>query len=58
MRKLRSGKIKLIHRAPGKKGKLEVRFFDTLADANAYIERNEKPREHGRPGRLTRGHKT
>lgn len=34
-------RIKVINRAPGKRGKQEVRFFDSLAEAAAYFERNE-----------------
>jgi len=33
--------IRVIHKAPGKKGKQEYREFDTFEEAWAYIERNE-----------------
>lgn len=34
--------IKVIHRAPGKKGKLEYRRFESLEKAAAYLERNRE----------------
>jgi hypothetical protein len=44
--------VKVIHNAPGKKGKQEVRVFKTADEALAYIERNT--REGRFPGRLAR----
>lgn len=45
-------KTKVIHKAPGKKGKREAREFKSVADALAYIERNTQPREHGKAPRI------
>ena len=33
--------IKVIHNAPGKKGKLEYREFQTLEQVQAYLDRNK-----------------
>lgn len=48
-------KIKITHPAPGRRGKQEVRTFADVADAAAYVERNTRPREHGRAPRIAGG---
>lgn len=50
--KKKKNAITVVNRAPGKKGKLEYRKFDTFDQVQAYFERNEAPREHGKKGRL------
>lgn len=40
----RSKPVKIIHKAPKKKGKVEVRTFKTLQDAVEYVERNKDKR--------------
>ena len=49
---MKTNRVKVIHNAPGKKGKQETRVFKTAEEALAYIERNTRD---GRfPGRLAR----
>lgn len=44
--------VRVTHKAPGKHGKQETRYFDTTEEALAYIERQRAPRMHGKKGRL------
>lgn len=53
--KKKHGRPIVTHRAPKKKGKLEVRQFRDLTEAVEYIERNTAPRTHGKPGRILTG---
>lgn len=48
--KAKHNRIRVIHNAPGKKGKQEYREFNTPEEAWAYLERNED-RTHGAVGR-------
>lgn len=50
--KNKANKVTVTHKAPGKKGKLETRYFATQAEAEEYVKRNLMPREHGKPGRI------
>lgn len=50
--KQKKNAITVVNRAPGKKGKLEYRTFDTFEQVQAYFDRNTSPREHGKKGRI------
>lgn len=43
-------KVRVVHNAPGKKGKQEYREFDSVEEAMAYCARNDI-RTHGAAGR-------
>ncbi len=44
----RNKPAKVIHKSPGKKGKVEVRTFDSIKDAIDYVERNKKRLTNGK----------
>lgn len=45
-------KIRVIHKAPKKRGKQETREFKSLTEAVAYVERNTQKRQHGKEPRI------